>query len=79
MNNYVNKPEWDLDRIERASKAAGPLAAWVDSQLKYADILKKIQPLREEVKSLLSEEQKLIKQCKELNGKLNFFKKKAAF
>ena len=48
--------------------AAGPLALWVESQLKYADLLKKIQPLRDEVDGLQQEEQKLVKQNDELNA-----------
>ena len=73
MTNYVKKPEWDLDKIERASKAAGPLAAWVDSQLKYADILKKVQPLRDSVNTLKEEEEKLVKQNDDLNSKIFIF------
>jgi dynein heavy chain 1 len=41
--NYLNNSDWDVDRIYKASQAAGPLAMWVESQLKYADILKNIR------------------------------------
>ena len=74
---YLDTADWDLQRIFKASQAAGPLGAWflynflyyftllnlikrVESQLKYADILKKVDPLRNEVKSLQMEETLLI-------------------
>jgi len=31
LKNYINKPEWVLDKINYSSKAAGPLASWVSS------------------------------------------------
>ena len=37
--NYINKENWKIDAIYKASGAAGPLAQWVESQLKYASIL----------------------------------------
>lgn len=39
LTKYLSIPEWNIDKINFASKAAGPLAMWLDSQLKYADIL----------------------------------------
>jgi len=31
LKNYIQKPEWDLEKIGYSSKAAGPLALWVQS------------------------------------------------
>jgi len=31
FKNYLNKEEWKIDGIYKASSAAGPLAEWVDS------------------------------------------------
>jgi len=31
LKNYIQKPEWDIDKIGFSSKAAGPLALWVSS------------------------------------------------
>jgi len=41
--------EWDIDKINHASKAAGPLAKWVSSQIHFADILNKVQPMKDEI------------------------------
>lgn len=48
--NYLdNKAEFDIEKIKKASKAAGPLGMWVQSLLDYADIFDSITPLRNEV------------------------------
>ena len=31
LKNYIQKPEWDVEKINFSSKAAGPLALWVSS------------------------------------------------
>ncbi|CAD8134930.1 unnamed protein product [Paramecium octaurelia] len=59
LTKYLSAQEWNIDRINFASKAAGPLAMWLDSQLKYADILQKVDPLRQEVAKLLQESDEL--------------------
>ena len=59
--NYLQNKDWDLAKIDRASRAAGPLAKWVDSQVKYAHILEKVDPLRNEVKDLEKEGDELKK------------------
>jgi len=66
--NYIKKDDWEIGRIYKASKAAGPLAEWVVSQLKYANILDKVQPLRDEVSSLKADEKKLIDENDNLNS-----------
>ena len=71
--NYLNKPEWDVGKIMNASKAAGPLAEWVTSQLKFAGILTNVQPLRNEVAQLQSEEKKLSQENKDLNGNIEIY------
>ena len=67
IDTYTAKPEWDIERIRRASQVAGPLADWVTSQIKYADILTKVQPLRDEVAGLKKEEEVLLNKAKETN------------
>merc|ERR1719357_2314811 len=49
---YLNDPKWDLAKIDRASKACGPLAKWCNSQANYAKILQSVEPLRNEVTKL---------------------------
>lgn len=51
--NYLDKKEeFNVEAIKKASKAAGPLAQWVQSLVEYAEIFEKIQPLRNEVAEL---------------------------
>ena len=64
---YVEGPTWDLAKFYNASKAVGPLAAWVDSQVKFSEIVLRVEPLRNEVKALEEEESKLVKKGNELD------------
>ncbi|KDO30766.1 hypothetical protein SPRG_04667 [Saprolegnia parasitica CBS 223.65] len=51
--NYLSKTdEFDYEKVNRASKACGPLFKWVVSQINYTEILHRIQPLRNEVQTL---------------------------
>ncbi|KAK0566065.1 dynein heavy chain [Tilletia horrida] len=52
MREYLSKPEYNFETINRASKACGPLAKWVIAQVRFSDILDRVGPLREEVDSL---------------------------
>jgi hypothetical protein len=38
--------------VNRASLACGPMVKWAIAQLNYADMLKRVEPLRMELKSL---------------------------
>lgn len=49
QDEYLSNPELNYDSVDRASKACGPLYQWASSQIKFATILKKIAPLRDEV------------------------------
>ncbi|ORM39572.1 Cytoplasmic dynein 1 heavy chain 1 [Babesia sp. Xinjiang] len=52
VKNCVEEPEWDINRISKASKAAGPLAKWVVSVMSYGEIAMNVRPLLEEVERL---------------------------
>ncbi|WFD29602.1 hypothetical protein MSPP1_000611 [Malassezia sp. CBS 17886] len=52
QREYLSRPEFNYDTINRASKACGPLAGWVLAQVHFAAILDRIAPLRAEVASL---------------------------
>lgn len=41
-----------LDDIKRASTAAGTMVVWVVSQISYADIQTKVEPLKNEIQKL---------------------------
>lgn len=70
-----------MEKIFKASKAAGPLALWVQSLVEYADIFERIQPLRNEVEKLEKEEnsmkaemQKMTNLIKELEHNIEQYK-----
>lgn len=51
-DTYLNQADLNAEAVERASKACGPLYKWASSQIKYATILRKIKPLRDEMANL---------------------------
>lgn len=59
MKEFISSPDFDTDKIMRASKMAGPLALWVKSIVAYADIYLKIEPLRNELAALEAEQAQL--------------------
>ncbi|KAK4143340.1 dynein heavy chain, N-terminal region 1-domain-containing protein [Dichotomopilus funicola] len=54
-NEFLANPEFTYEKVNRASKACGPLVQWVEAQVSYAEILDRVGPLREEV-NLLEEQ-----------------------
>ncbi|EOO03106.1 putative dynein heavy chain protein [Phaeoacremonium minimum UCRPA7] len=56
-NEFLSNPEFSFEKVNRASKACGPLVQWVEAQVNYAEILDRVGPLRDEVAQL--EEQAL--------------------
>ncbi|KAH8584742.1 dynein heavy chain [Cryptosporidium sp. chipmunk genotype I] len=52
QKEYLESPEWDTEKINRASHAAGPLSSWVSSILQYSMISEKVQPLKAEISQL---------------------------
>ncbi|TXT09077.1 hypothetical protein VHUM_02551 [Vanrija humicola] len=52
MRDYIHKPAFNYETVNRASRACGPLVQWVIAQVRYSEILDKVAPLREEVASL---------------------------
>lgn len=64
-DDYLNKSDIDYASVDRASKACGPLYKWAESQIKYATILRNIQPLREELAGLQAKSDELSVQQKD--------------
>ncbi|WVN87983.1 uncharacterized protein L203_103180 [Cryptococcus depauperatus CBS 7841] len=52
MRDYINKPAFNFETVNRASRACGPLVQWVIAQVRFSEILDKVAPLRQEVASL---------------------------
>ncbi|KAH6676840.1 cytoplasmic dynein-like protein 1 heavy chain 1 [Halenospora varia] len=48
-NEYLNLEDFTYEKVNRASKACGPLVQWVQAQVNYSEILDRVGPLREEV------------------------------
>lgn len=85
QKEYLESPEWDTEKINRASHAAGPLSSWVSSILQYSIISEKVQPLKAEIsqleKSKLENEQGLEAAQKlvgELQERIDVYKKEYA-
>ncbi|TPX36351.1 hypothetical protein SmJEL517_g01576 [Synchytrium microbalum] len=51
---FIDNPNYNFETVNRASKACGPLVQWVIAQVRYAQILQQIGPLRQEVADLES-------------------------
>lgn len=51
-SEFLSRPSFNFDTVNRASKACGPLCKWVIAQVKFSEILDKVGPLRNEVQSL---------------------------
>jgi dynein heavy chain 1, cytosolic len=56
-NEFLSNEDFTYEKVNRASKACGPLVQWVEAQVNYSEILDRVGPLREEVGTL--EEQAL--------------------
>ncbi|ODV86297.1 hypothetical protein CANARDRAFT_211710 [[Candida] arabinofermentans NRRL YB-2248] len=52
---YLSRPNYNYEAVNRASKACGPLVLWAQAQLRYAAIVERIDPLRQEVEMLQNE------------------------
>ena len=63
LTSYINKPEFTLESVDRASKACGPLYRWMMAQLEYYTIYSKVKPLLQETTEL---QQQLNKQQSDL-------------
>ncbi|KAJ3107335.1 Cytoplasmic dynein 1 heavy chain 1, partial [Phlyctochytrium bullatum] len=62
-NTYLTNPTFNFEAVNRASKACGPLVQWVIAQVRYAEILEKVGPLRQEVQELETSAEKTKEQA----------------
>lgn len=49
---FLSKDDFTYERVNRASKACGPLVQWVEAQVNFSAILDRIGPLRDEAEQL---------------------------
>ena len=68
LREYLNKPTYNFETVDRASKACGPLVKWVIAQTRFSEILDKVKPLRIEVKSLEDQAEDTKKQAATMLG-----------
>ncbi|KAF2083456.1 hypothetical protein K490DRAFT_51603 [Saccharata proteae CBS 121410] len=57
QTNYLDDEDFTFEKVNRASKACGPLVQWVEAQVNYASISERVEPMRKEQQDL--EEQAL--------------------
>ncbi|KAF2733638.1 dynein heavy chain [Polyplosphaeria fusca] len=62
---YLSSDDFTFEKVNRASKACGPLVQWAAAQVNYSDILDRVGPLRAEVHQLESDAQETKDQAKE--------------
>lgn len=60
---FMSRPDFNFETINHASKACGPLVKWVLAQVKFSEILDKVEPLRNEVQSLEEQAENTKKQA----------------
>ena len=65
-----NKDKFDTEKIMKASKAAGPLAIWLEALITYSEIFHSIAPLRAELNQLESEEKRMVDEKQGLDDKI---------
>ena len=51
-SKYLSNPDYNFEKVNRASLACGPLVKWAIAQFNYADMLKRVEPLRDELRNL---------------------------
>ena len=72
------KADFTYEKVNRASKACGPLYKWVRSQIDYSEIAERVQPLRDEVSKLAAEHASLQQKFEENASILVQFREKIA-
>ncbi|ESP05087.1 hypothetical protein LOTGIDRAFT_151884 [Lottia gigantea] len=51
-NKYLSNPDYNYEKVNRASLACGPMVKWAIAQIQYADMLNRVEPLRNELQDL---------------------------
>jgi len=66
--NYLSDESFTYERVNKASKACGPLCKWLVAQVHYAEILDKVKPLRDQVENLTQASAGAVAQLAELEA-----------
>merc|ERR1712106_519897 len=52
QERYLSNPDYTFEKVNRASLACGPMVKWAIAQIEFADMLKRVEPLRNELQTL---------------------------
>ncbi|KAH0590223.1 hypothetical protein H2248_000395 [Termitomyces sp. 'cryptogamus'] len=61
--DYMSRSNYNYETVNFASKACGPLVKWALAQVRFSEILDKVEPLRNEVQSLENQAETTKKQA----------------
>ena len=67
---YLTNPDYNFEKVNRASLACGPMVKWAIAQLEFADMLKKVEPLRNELKDLELQAEKNVDKHNEVKAQI---------
>ncbi|KAF9015424.1 dynein heavy chain [Cyathus striatus] len=76
--DFLSRPSYNFETVQRASRACGPLVKWVIAQVKFSEILDKVEPLRNEVQSLEQQAETTKKQAGAIIQMIGELEKKIA-
>ncbi|XP_052105179.1 cytoplasmic dynein 1 heavy chain 1-like isoform X5 [Mytilus californianus] len=73
--NYMSNPDYCYEKVNRASLACGPMCKWAIAQIQYADMLKRVEPLRNELQELEDHSNENKMKAAEVNKLINELEK----
>merc|ERR1712228_829863 len=76
QKNYLSHEDFTFERVNKASKVAGPLVLWVKSQIKFAHLLDSVEPMTREITELKQRLGEKQQQAKELTATVAELEKK---
>ena len=71
QNDFLSKEDFTYEKVNRASKACGPLVQWVEAQVNYSAILDRVGPLREEADQLEEQALQTKAEAQAIENKIN--------
>ncbi|VDP02192.1 unnamed protein product [Soboliphyme baturini] len=74
-SRYFENPEYNYEKVNRASQACGPMVKWALAQINFSDMLHKVEPYRNELKNLERYANDNKKKCDEVNDVISQLEK----
>jgi len=71
-HNYIQHPDWNIEKIRNASQATGPLAEWLEMQLGLLKAMKQMSYAKNEMIELKSKKQALESQEVDLQNEIHY-------